>query len=294
MPSNTLPVPHVNADYHRSFVLTRRMRFQRFISRILIAVLRLTGTNRFSNEFIQMLDPKVTVPFRNGQSLIFRTGHGRLLWRATAAEHLEPMVIHWLDEFTPSDVFYDIGANIGTYALLAAKRGIRSYAFEPELNNAQLLYENIFLNRVQNFCAPMPMALSDKSAQDIFFLKGISKGDALHNVGAPSRYLDSRRELPFKLQVLTFRLDDLVSLCGLPPPTKLKLDVDGNELRVLQGAPRALQSVQELCIELDEDVPEHRKARDLLLAGGFSVRAVEPIPSERASRMANCLFTRHR
>ena len=50
----------------------------------------------------------------------------------------------WIKSFNKSDVFYDIGANIGFYSLLASKfMRSKTYSFEPDLMNARLLYENI-------------------------------------------------------------------------------------------------------------------------------------------------------
>ena len=61
-------------------------------------------------------------------------------------------------------------------------------------------------------------------------------GTALHAVGEA---LDYRRQpfTPVAVEsILAFRLDDLVPLLGLPLPTRLKLDVDGFEHKVLDGA----------------------------------------------------------
>jgi hypothetical protein len=41
---------------------------------------------------------------------------------------------------------------------------------------------------------------------------------------------------------MTFRLDELIEQFGLPLPNHIKLDVDGGELAVLEGAERALSS----------------------------------------------------
>ena len=275
-----------------SFKLTPAIRVLRSISKSIIFLLRLNGKNRFSNEFIQMLDPKMTVSLHNGGSLTFRTGHGRLLWRALEAEKMEPMLIKWLDTFSIDDCFYDVGANVGTYSLYASKRKVRTFSFEPEFNNTQTLYENIFLNQVQEYCTIVPVGLSNVTQTDVFFLKDISKGDALHNIGAPSRYLDGGKEVPFKLQILTARLDDLVQQYNLPLPTKLKIDVDGNELLVLEGALKTLEAVKELHIEFDDAVESHRIAKQLLAEHGFKVVNTEPIPTSRTNSMSNYLFAR--
>lgn len=52
------------------------IRFLRRLAGLFINLLRLDGKNRFSNEFIQMLDPKVTAILPGGETLLFRTGHG--------------------------------------------------------------------------------------------------------------------------------------------------------------------------------------------------------------------------
>ena len=74
----------------------------RFISKIIIAILRLNGRTRWSNEFIQSIDPmiEVEVPSFNESKkknkIWFRTGHGRLYWRTRHTYDLEPETNEWI------------------------------------------------------------------------------------------------------------------------------------------------------------------------------------------------------
>ena len=141
-------------------------RLQRWAAAVIIKALRLNGESRFSNEFIQLLDPRVTVSLPDDRRLIFRTGHGRLLWRAQASLDEEPLLREWIKSFSGADCFYDIGANVGMFALFAAQQGVRVFAFEPEINNIALLYENIFINNLQEKCTALPIALGERTAFD--------------------------------------------------------------------------------------------------------------------------------
>jgi FkbM family methyltransferase len=261
----------------------------------MITVLRLNGKNRFSNEFIQMLDPKMKVHIPGHEDIVFRTGHGRLQWRASTALSMEPMLIEWINSFNSDDCFYDIGSNVGTYSIYASRLGIRSYAFEPELNNAQLLYENIFLNRLSDRCMPIPIALGDKTELDVFYLKSFSKGDALHSIGRKSYQIEDPSSATEKLDTLVMKLDDLVRIFGLPNPTKIKIDVDYNELAVLKGAEKTLKHVDGVHIELDLLLDEHREARDFLTRNSFEISNEEKSfssPTSSENRQFNYLFTK--
>ena len=60
-------------------------------------------------------------------------------WRATSLLHKEAGTVAWISRSVgPGDVFYDVGANIGIYSLLAALcagPAGRVFAFEPHLLN---------------------------------------------------------------------------------------------------------------------------------------------------------------
>jgi len=263
---------------------------QRKLADFIIFILGLNGRGRFSNEFIQRLDPQVAVDLGGGKRLSFRTGHGRLVWRAGSLLQEEPMLIEWINTFNSDDVFYDVGANMGGFSLYAAQRGIKTYAIEPEINNLQLLFENIFLNELQELCNPIPIAMGDVTSKDVFYLKSISKGDALHSIGRKSYLLEDPDSVDFRLNTLVMRLDDLISTFNLTKPTKLKVDVDFNELKVVQGAIKTLESVQEVYIELDLKLEEHCQVIKIMENLGFDVEEKEDISRQFNAEISNYIF----
>ena len=48
-------------------------------------------------------------------------------------------------------------------------------------------------------------------------------------------------------------LDEAIKIFKLPKPTRLKLDVDGEEFNILKGATEALKSVRDLTVEISMD-----------------------------------------
>src|SRR3990167_8461206 len=70
----------------------------------------------------------------------------------------EPKTVPWLEKHGGvGTVFYDIGANIGAYSLVAAAQGARVIAFEPAPHNFYKLHENIDLDTcMKTFSFPLP------------------------------------------------------------------------------------------------------------------------------------------
>jgi hypothetical protein len=62
----------------------------------------------------------------------------------------------------------------------------------------------------------------------------------------------------YRQPVMIYRLDDLVEHLGLPLPNHIKLDVDGGELAVLEGAARTLASpsLRSMLIEVSSSMSE--------------------------------------
>jgi len=90
------------------------------------------------------------------------------LWELTRCMSLftkEAGTCEWIEnEVAPGEVFYDIGANIGIYSVLAAFRvgeSGRVYAFEPHSANFTRLAANIVANSLQQIIVPCSFALND-------------------------------------------------------------------------------------------------------------------------------------
>jgi len=166
--------------------------------------------------------------------------------RAESLYTKEPGTIAWLRAtLRPGDVFYDIGANIGCYSLVAARLvGLtgRVYAFEPHVFNAAALLRNIRANDLAAVISVVTTPLDDVSTVRQFHYTSLRPGSSGHQLG----HTVSETGRPFTPAISVFaqslRLDDLQ---GLRPPTVVKIDVDGLELAILRGMawpwPRSLQ-----------------------------------------------------
>jgi FkbM family methyltransferase len=160
----------------------------------------------------------------------------------------ERYIAEWLEQWcAEDDVLYDVGANIGTYTLIAAgavlPRG-HVYAFEPVFSTYAVLCENVFVNGLGDRVTTLPVALGATTGLATFRYSSLRPGSAKHNwpTGTTAYIHD----------VLSYRLDDLVRQLGLPPPNHLKVDIDGGEPDLLRGASEVLSSpvLRSVMIEL--------------------------------------------
>ena len=95
--------------------------------------------------------------------------------------------------------------------------------------------------------------------------------------------------------VLTFRLDDLVRVLALPLPTRLKLDVDGTERKVLAGAIDVLSSarcdVYTELVEAEPGDPYPTEVISFLCGLGYELaELVEHCPPKTYPRIVDALF----
>lgn len=189
----------------------------------------------------------------------------------------EPETIRWLEtELQPGDCLYDIGANVGAYSLVAHAIGggaVTVVAFEPAFATFAELCTNIRLNAAGHRIVPMPLGLGDDNAMVELEYSDVVAGAAQHHWR--SRGSDDGTARTFSLQAPLVRLDDVVPLFGLPPPTLIKLDVDGLEVEVLRGGRGLLASpeLRSCLVELDLASPSTVEAVALLEHAGLVERS---------------------
>lgn len=221
-------------------------------------------------------------------------------WMRANSCSKEPEMAVWIETFfKPDDVFFDVGANVGAYSLLAAKvlgGRIAVYAFEPAAINYAQLSRNIFTNRFSSCVFPMPIAVSDRTVLDWFNYANLTPGGSFHAFGEPVDYIGHQFHPVFRQPVISYRIDDLIAAFRIPQPTHMKIDVDGIEFKVLLGADRALDQVQTVIFELNHWDAEALEITRYLESKGLTLHSRRIRQSEDGgdpgSRIGNYLFVR--
>lgn len=217
---------------------------------------------------------------RAGTEVFFHTPNDQTAWRAKTLATKEPSTLQWIDTFEKGEVLFDVGANVGGYTVWSAKhRGVKVYAFEPEANNYALLCHNITLNKldVDAYC----MAISSgKPEVSTLYLSSQDAGGSCHSFGQEVGF-DLQPRQGIKQGCVGMSLDTLIEM-GLPFPDHIKIDVDGFEYKVIEGATATLASgkVKSLLIEINENLPEHQKLLEIMKDFGYEFDA-EQVNSAR-------------
>jgi len=203
--------------------------------------------------------------------------------------------------FRDGDVYYDIGANVGAYALVAAKhfRGkVQVYAFEPSFPTFKQLCTNVALNDCQGSITPLQVALSDRTGVEVLNYSSLLPGSALHALGQAVDYKGDKFQPVVKQAVLAYALDDLIRQFSLPLPTHIKLDVDGIELSILEGAVKTLASasLRSVLVEILEGDPHSAVMVSLLERSGLKFQSkhkyIHGGDTGPSSRIYNYIFHR--
>lgn len=141
-----------------------------------------------------------------------------------------------LQELQSGDVFVDVGAHMGLYAIAAARRvGERGcvFAFEPSPANRELLGRHAALNGVEVELTVIPAAVGDTDGT-IQFDDRWGTESHVATAGSKEVWADERvSSPPYLVEVPIVRLD--TELAGQRVDV-LKIDVEGFEQQVLQGA----------------------------------------------------------
>lgn len=220
------------------------------------------------------------------------------IWRADSLLSKEPETIRWIDSFVEGDVFWDIGANVGIYTLYAAtKPGIQVLAFEPAVVNLHVLSRNIEMNHLDGSVQAYCLAFTNTTKLDTFHMRKTSYGGAGHNFGEPVNWRGEALDVVFKQATMGFSIDHFIAQFEPAFPNHIKIDVDGIEGDIIEGATETLRDprLRSVLVELapaeklsDQNVEEvFVRAGFRLAFGGDKIGG-----STRASPMQNHIFAR--
>jgi FkbM family methyltransferase len=145
------------------------------------------------------------------------------------------------------ELFVDVGAHIGTWAIRATRTFRQVVAFEPNIEASRILRTTVKINGLSNISV-FSAALSNVPGERIVSTKNWM----------------SRKGVKFRIPVRT--LDSFKLM-----PSLIKIDTEGDELPVLQGAVETLKRRPRVLVETHS--PESLSAtRDYLEAHGYSIR----------------------
>ncbi len=186
----------------------------------------------------QMIYRGFVLHYSRGTSLIHGIKRGQLY---------EPLVTKRIvDALQSSDnkIFVDIGANIGLMSLNVTHEipASRIFAFEPGLHQVKLLSQTVYDNGLDGQITVINSALGKESGQAEFFVHHSrhASGDGFRNTGRAGK------ANPTRVGVVT--LDQWWLSAGKPAVDVVKIDTEGAELWVLQGAQDFLSACKPILV----------------------------------------------
>jgi FkbM family methyltransferase len=250
---------------------------------------------------LERLIQRHQVPTRHGP-ITFVSTHVNALSFPRYHDRREPETIAWIDRFETPCTYWDIGANVGEFALYAALRpGVSVIAFEPSAANYAAFCRNIEANgrgdRIEAFC----LALGARTQLGHLNLTDSEVAGYFNSFESNEDCFGRPLNVAFRQSMIGFTVDEFRAKFGLPAPNYLKLDVDGTEEHILDGAAATLAdpALRSVIVEIEEaDTPRNARIIERLARAGFVLtgrgaeqggvsngifdRAGKRIPAERA------------
>jgi FkbM family methyltransferase len=219
-----------------------------------------------------------TVPFEfvNGSKLLAAPGLTGATGNLYVGLHEFEEMAFALHFLRPGELFVDVGANVGSYTILAAAGiGARVAAFEPGTEAFGWLTRNIALNRVGHLVSARRTALG-RSQGKARFTASLDTTNRIDNSGSE-----------------TVAMDTFDGVFAGDCPSLIKIDVEGYEPEVLAGAERTLANPALQAVILEMNQPD---CAEPLIARGFAHVSYDPMTREllRGRQAGNGLFVRPR
>jgi FkbM family methyltransferase len=181
---------------------------------------------------------------------LYIAGVRRGLDKSYDINDFEPELVRWINTcFGPTDTFWDIGGHVGLYCIYAAKRhpDLKVFSFEPGAGSYLELVGNLQVNGVDQQVKALNIALADATGLIAMPLVSFEPG------------FTTTTEVAMETGTLTDGIgmqwvtgiagDDFAKMFDAAPD-HIKLDVDGAEIAIIQGARNVLKTCKSLLIEV--------------------------------------------
>ena len=225
-------------------------------------------------------------------------------WRVDTFFSKEPETLEWIDSFKKNQeiIFWDIGANIGLYSLYTCLKHSNSIiiAFEPSTSNLRVLSRNISMNNFENKIKIVPMPLNKKENNfSLMYESDFIEGGALNSFDKELNFEGKKFQSDLKYNVIGTSINYLLQNKIIQIPDYIKIDVDGLEHLILEGADQFLNNkkIKSLSIEINENYLEHyEKILSIMEKNQFKIlqkkNNKDMIRSKNLNKTYNYLFIR--
>ena len=191
----------------------------------------------------------------------------------------EPETLEWIDSFEKKEniIFWDIGANIGLYSIYNTlkNKNSKTISFEPSSSNLRVLSRNISINNLENDIKIFPMPLTNKENLFLTMNEGdFIEGGALNSFGEKFDFEGKEFKSSMKYQVIGTSINYLIKNDILEVPDYIKIDVDGIEHLILDGANEYLQDkkIKSLSIEINENfIEQYEEVLKIMKENNFKI-----------------------
>lgn len=207
-----------------------------------------------------ILKMPVIVPWIGDSKLVTERGMTGATGNIYAGLHEFADMAFCLHLLRQGDLFVDVGANIGSYTVLASTVvGANSVTLEPVPKTFERLQQNININKISELVDARCCAVGAVSGA----IKFSNDCDTTNQV-VDDQYTGTWVEVP------VISLDNILETLK---PTLIKIDVEGYEPQVIDGARETLEKESVLAIFLETVNPQ---IENILREVGFTPASYDP------------------
>jgi len=242
--------------------------------KLLIKALKGFNIGRYIIEQLNLYVSKIIIKIPGTEvNLKFYSPNRLNIFRIKTFFSKEPETIDWINNFEENSTFFDIGANIGLYSCYAAKKkNCNVIAFEPSVFNLELLAKNIYLNLLSSKITVIPTPISNITQISEFNMSTTEAGGALSTFGETYTHDGTKINNNFNYKMPGTTLDKIVSFYKLNKPKYIKIDVDGIEHLILEGAGEILKETKSVLVEVnDKFILQADKVQKIMKDNGFEM-----------------------
>lgn len=270
------------------------------VNRLLRTIIRITGLGKR-----YQLPPSghLKIKLRSEKTLILETNQTSQLTRILYWSGYQNFEYTTIFEELISNIslFYDIGANIGYYSLIAGieNKNIRVVGFEPAESPFHFFQNNIRLNRLPNVKAES-LAIANKAGEIEFYeIKNDKYTYLQHNLAGESNVGSKTTGRNYqKTTVQSITLDEYVALHEKENIDLIKLDTEGSEASILNHAHNVLSQMKPIVIcetlfnTIEADLESLFKEHGYLFFNHTSrgLKQVDTIIRSKDDGVRNCFF----